>query len=193
MTQATWEKPQAATTTARAATTSPAQSGGRWKFMLGGLLIIASIGFLVLSSTSATAQSFTTIEQILGDPAAFTDRNVRISGAVIGDTIRYDRENLDIAFTIAHIPAQFDNLAEALFIAANDSSSASLPVFVPNQVMPDLLRHEAQAILTGTLGDDGVFYATELLLKCPSRFEDGGSRNNLTEDHPGAQLFSGID
>ncbi|TVR19844.1 MAG: cytochrome c maturation protein CcmE [Anaerolineaceae bacterium] len=190
MTQATWEKPQAKAG-GQVAANAPTQTGGRWKFMLGGLLIIASIGFLVLTSTSATAQSFTTIEQILDDPAAFTDRTVRISGAVIGDTIRYDRENLDIAFTIAHIPAQFDNLAEALFIAANDSSSASVPVFVSNTVMPDLLRHEAQAILTGTLGEDGVFYATELLLKCPSRFEDGGSRNNLAEDHPGAQLFSG--
>jgi cytochrome c-type biogenesis protein CcmE len=38
--------------------------------------------------------------------------------------------------------------------------------------MPDLLRHEAQAIVTGRLGEDGVFNADELLLKCPTRYED---------------------
>jgi cytochrome c-type biogenesis protein CcmE len=38
--------------------------------------------------------------------------------------------------------------------------------------MPDLLRHEAQAIVTGRVGDDGVFYAEELLLKCPTRYEE---------------------
>jgi len=27
--------------------------------------------------------------------------------------------------------------------------------------------------MTGALGEDGVFYAEELLLKCPSRYEDG--------------------
>ncbi|NJL57955.1 cytochrome c maturation protein CcmE [bacterium] len=50
--------------------------------------------------------------------------------------------------------------------------------------MPDLLQHEAQAILTGTLGDDGVFYATELLLKCPAASRVR-ARPPSVEDHPG--------
>jgi len=35
-----------------------------------------------------------------------------------------------------------------------------------------LLRNEAQAIMTGRVGEDGVFYATELLLKCPTKYEE---------------------
>ena len=38
--------------------------------------------------------------------------------------------------------------------------------------MPDLLRDEAQAIMTGHLGEDGIFYADELLLKCPTKYEE---------------------
>ena len=30
---------------------------------------------------------------------------------------------------------------------------------------------EAQAVMTGHLGADGVFYASELLLKCPTKYE----------------------
>jgi cytochrome c-type biogenesis protein CcmE len=37
---------------------------------------------------------------------------------------------------------------------------------------PDLLRNEAQAIMTGRMAEDGVFYAEELLLKCPTRYEE---------------------
>jgi cytochrome c-type biogenesis protein CcmE len=37
---------------------------------------------------------------------------------------------------------------------------------------PDLLRDEAQAIMTGRIGEDGVFYADELLLKCPTKYEE---------------------
>ncbi len=37
---------------------------------------------------------------------------------------------------------------------------------------PDLLRDEAQAIMTGRLGQDGIFYADELLLKCPTKYEE---------------------
>ena len=38
--------------------------------------------------------------------------------------------------------------------------------------MPDLLRNEAQAIMEGHLGTDGIFYADELLLKCPTKYEE---------------------
>jgi cytochrome c-type biogenesis protein CcmE len=36
---------------------------------------------------------------------------------------------------------------------------------------PDLLKDEAQAILTGKVGADGIFYASELLLKCPTKYQ----------------------
>ncbi len=41
-----------------------------------------------------------------------------------------------------------------------------------NGVKPDLLQNEAQAIVTGKLGQDGNFYATDLLLKCPSKYQE---------------------
>jgi cytochrome c-type biogenesis protein CcmE len=37
---------------------------------------------------------------------------------------------------------------------------------------PDLLRDEAQAIMTGHIGSDNIFYADELLLKCPTKYEE---------------------
>jgi cytochrome c-type biogenesis protein CcmE len=39
-------------------------------------------------------------------------------------------------------------------------------------VKPDLLKNEAQAIMTGKLEADGSFTATELLLKCPTKYEE---------------------
>ena len=62
-------------------------------------------------------------------------------------------------------------LAEALHQAVMDPSRARMNVVYVGP-KPDLLRNEAQAILTGHLGEDGVFYAEELLLKCPTRYEE---------------------
>jgi len=175
-----WEKPQG--TTQRA-------SNERWKFMVGGILILASVGYLLFASTLANIRESLTVETVLSDES-YVGKTVSLTGAVIGDSIRYDSEELTIDFVISHIPEDYDNLAEALFISANDPESAQVRVYIENEVKPDLLQHEAQAILTGTLREDGVFHATELLLKCPSRFEDGGSRDNLEEDHPGMQLVN---
>lgn len=92
-----------------------------------------------------------------------------MSGAVIGDTIVYDKDKLIIEFTVANIPEDTTDLARILHEAVTNPNAKRVKIHVENQVMPDLLKHEAQAILSGKLGADGVFYASELLLKCPSR------------------------
>lgn len=170
-TPATWEKSE---------TAKPAKRNKSWQFLLGGALLLGAVVYLILGNTLAGTQYFTTVETVMADPAAYIGKTIRISGAVVGETIDYNTQELTIAFTIAHIPENTENLGEALFLAANDPNATRLPVFITNQVKPDLLRHEAQAIMTGVLGEDGVFYATELLLKCPSRFEDGANPMNAS-------------
>ena len=149
----------------------------RNKFIVGVLLIIAAVIYLIASSTQASAQYFLTVEELLQRQQEMVDKNVRVSGAVIGDTIQYDPQKLELRFTIAHVPGDFDEveqeggLAAVLHEAVVDPNRPRLPV-VYYGPRPDLLRNEAQAILTGHLGGDGVFYADELLLKCPSHYEE---------------------
>lgn len=165
--QLTWEKPTVEVGQ------SKAKSGGieRFKFLIGGLLILGAVGYLLISSTMSGARFFITVDDITTDPA-YVGETVRLSGAVIGETIEYDSENLTLSFTISHIPTEFEDLALALHESTSDPTMARVSVFMEDEVKPDLLQHEAQAIMTGTLGPDGVFYADELLLKCPSRFEE---------------------
>jgi len=58
----------------------------RAKFIIGGLLIIAAILYLIISSTRASAQYFLTIEEVKNEGAQVVGRQLRISGAVIGET-----------------------------------------------------------------------------------------------------------
>jgi cytochrome c-type biogenesis protein CcmE len=154
------------------------QRGNRVKFILGGLLILAAVIYLIASSTQASAQYFVTVEELMANQEVNLKRDLRVSGAVIGESIEYDPETLHLQFTVAHVPG--DNkeieaeggLAVALFNAVNDPNRARMVVVVKNQPMPDLLRNEAQAIMTGQLGEDGIFYAKELLLKCPTKYEE---------------------
>ena len=151
-------------------------SGGRTKFIIGGLLIVAAIVYLIYSSTTASAQYFLTVDEIAAKAADVYDRDLRVSGAVIGDTIEYDPQTLTLKFTVAHIPG--DNaeieaaggLATVLHEAVVTPSTEMQVVY--NGPMPDLLQNEAQAIMTGRLGEDGNFYADELLLKCPTKYEE---------------------
>jgi len=150
---------------------------GRTRFIIGGVLIAAAVVYLIASATKASAQYFLTVNELLARQGELVGKNVRISGAVIGDSIQYDPQKLELRFTVAHVPG--DNkevereggLAKVLHDAVNDPNRAHLDV-VYNGPRPDMLKDEAQAIMTGHLGEDGIFYADELLLKCPSHYED---------------------
>ena len=156
---------------------SQAGSGGRLKFIIGGGLIFVAIVYLIISSTRASAQYFMTVEELQQKASQVTGRDLRVSGAVIGDSTQYDPQTLTLKFVIAHVPG--DNkeieaaggLAEVLHAAVSDPSRANLQV-VYTGPKPDLLRNEAQAIMTGKIGTDGAFHAEELLLKCPTKYEE---------------------
>ncbi len=154
----------------------PARSG-RAKFIIGGLLILGAVIYLIVSSTQASAQYFLTIGEMQRKGADVANRELRVSGAVLGDSIQYDSKTLTLTFTVADIPG--DNkvieaqggLATVLHNAVLDTGRPRMQV-VYKGVKPDLLKNEAQAIMTGKLGADGKFYANELLLKCPTKYEE---------------------
>lgn len=149
----------------------------RTKFMMGGLLILAAVVYLIASSTQASKEYFMTVDEVKAEGASVVGKSLRLSGAVIGDTIQYDAQTLTLKFEIAHVPG--DNadiesqggLAQVLYQAVNDPTRQRVKVIYEG-VMPDLLRNEAQAIMTGKMGADGVFHADELLLKCPTKYEE---------------------
>jgi len=152
-------------------------SSPRVKFILGGLLILAAVVYLIASSTQASAQYFLTVDELHTKGASVVNKNIRVSGAVMGDTIKYDASTLTLSFDVAHVPGDNSEiekeggLAVVLHQAVIDPNREKLKVVYVG-VKPDLMRNEAQAIMTGHLGDDGVFYADELLLKCPTKYEE---------------------
>lgn len=147
------------------------------KFLIGGGMILAAVAFLIFTSTVSSQERFMTVDEMLAETPEIVGDSLRITGAVIGDTIQYDPDTLTLTFEIAHAPADFQEieeqggLAKVLYDAVNDSTRARVKVIYIG-VKPDLLRTEAQAIMTGKLDENGVFHADELLLKCPTRYEE---------------------
>ncbi len=141
------------------------------------LLIVAAIAYLIISSTQASAQYFLTVDEVTSRGHELDGKSIRLSGVVLGDTIQYDPQTLELTFTIAHITGdnkeieKAGGLAAVLHTAAGDSSRQTIKV-IYNGPKPDLLKNEAQAILSGSVNADGSFTAIEVLLKCPTKYEE---------------------
>ncbi len=167
MAEASWEKPAVKVT-----------APNRLKFAIAGVLMLGAIGFLLVTGTANGSRFFLTVNDLL-TRSDLAGKTVKISGAVVGSTIRFDADTKTIHFTIANVSDDMDaiekagGLAAALHQAVIDPTARRVDVIVSNQPMPDLLKDEAQAIVTGQLASDGVFHADELLLKCPSKYSSG--------------------
>ena len=146
------------------------------KLILGIVIIIAAVVYLIVSSTLSQSQYFLTVEELQSNQAEYVGKNVRMSGVVLGDTIAYDPQTLELTFQVAQIPGDhrvIEQMGGMSVVLAQAAQDPTLPKMTIHYVgpRPDLLKDEAQAIITGSLDENGVFQASELLLKCPSKYQ----------------------
>ena len=120
------------------------------KFAIAGAIIIIAMVWFVITSMEASTAFYLTVAELKSRGPS--DRLVRVSGIVIGDSIEWDAQHMNLRFEIA-------------------DESGNLPV-VYHGPRPDMFRDEAEAVAEGRYTKDGIFEATSLLLKCPSKYEE---------------------
>lgn len=135
-----------------------------WKFALVAVVLITAVAFVLYNAlNSGGTQLYLTVNEFYAQQATLADRDLRVSGWVIGDTVKYTQIDAQTSMLEFDIVDDLENPGERLRIVAM------------NEPKPDLLQHEAQAMVEGKMGPDGAFHANPggLLLKCPTRYEDG--------------------
>jgi cytochrome c-type biogenesis protein CcmE len=76
----------------------------RTKFIIGGLLVLVAVIYLIISSTQANAEYFKTVDELRAEGQSAVGKSIRLSGAVVGETIQYDANTLTLTFEVAHVP-----------------------------------------------------------------------------------------
>jgi len=147
------------------------------KYVAVGLLALAAVAVLILSSTASSARYYMTIDELRALGSQANTRSVTVSGAVLGDTIAYDASVPEVRFTIAQVPGDPNEVKAAGGLTAVLDAAVADPTLprleiVYRDVKPDALDHRTQAIVRGRLGPDGVFVADEVLLRCPTRYQE---------------------
>jgi cytochrome c-type biogenesis protein CcmE len=136
-------------------------SKGRMKFIVGGALMAVAIIFLVFNAVRGSTQLYVTVDEYYQQQSNFVGRDLRVSGWVIGETIKYTQIDATTSRLEFEIVDDLSNPAQRLLIVAM------------NEPIPDLLQHEAQALVEGS-AEGSVFNANPggLFLKCPTRYEE---------------------
>ncbi len=121
------------------------------KLLLGAFVILAAIGAYVFTSTNATQQYFLTLSELKAKGDLATRESVRVGGDLQPNSTHINSKAVSAQFTIT------------------DGTNV-LPV-VYNGVLPDTFEKSTQVIAEGKVGSDGVFHASLVLAKCPSKYD----------------------
>ena len=134
--------------TSGASTKRPASR--RLKFLIGGAIIALVVGYLIFTAARGSAAFYLTVQELTDQgPSA---RTVRVAGFVVGESIVWEPRDQRLAFDMT-----------------DDSGSLSV---VYSGARPDMFRDEAEVVVEGKMGSDGIFEARTMLLKCPSKYEE---------------------
>jgi len=126
----------------------------RTKFLIGAFLIVASVGYLMVSGVKDAGVYFLTPAELATRIAADTSLHnvgVRMGARVVSGTIRRDVATQTVYFDVS-------------------DGSHTYPV-VYRGLPPETFDGDVDVVVEGRLDREGVFHATSLLAKCGSRYE----------------------
>lgn len=125
------------------------------KFIAAGLVIVAAMAFLAISSFQSNSMYYLTVPELKAqaqaDGAAFYDKMVRVSGPLHKESIDWNAKTLTLKFHI------------------NEGNEMFPVVFVGP--IPDTMENGETVVVEGKYTPTGVFNASNILVKCPSKYE----------------------
>ncbi|MBI4446240.1 MAG: cytochrome c maturation protein CcmE [Acidobacteria bacterium] len=131
------------------------------KFIVSGALIMGAVCYLMFSGINDSMVYYYGVSELMAQSRQLSEKGVRVSGYVSPGSIRRD-----------------ESQSKVEFVVFEKKSEQTLPV-VYQGIIPDTFKDNAEVVVEGTYhSGDGLFRATTLLAKCPSKYEAQG------EEHP---------
>jgi cytochrome c-type biogenesis protein CcmE len=121
--------------------------------LVGGAVFSGVVAFLLFNTFQSNAVYYYSLSELTAQQEVLTGRILRVNAVPDKASIRNDPKTLRLEF----------NLVEGELV---------LPV-VYYGVVPDSMGMADSVVAEGKLDADGVFQAQTLLVKCPSKYEEG--------------------
>jgi cytochrome c-type biogenesis protein CcmE len=126
----------------------------RTRVLIGGALVVGTVGYLMASGIKDTGVYFLTpselASRVTADPS-FHNVGVKMGARVVHGSIQRDVASQTISFQVT-------------------DGTQRYPV-VYRGLAPDTFTDDVDVVVEGRLMPDGTFHATSLLAKCGSKYE----------------------
>jgi cytochrome c-type biogenesis protein CcmE len=135
----------------------------RNKFLIGGVLVLGTAGYLMASSVEETATYYLTPTELAGKLTSnprFRNTGVKVGARVVSGTIVREPGGRELTFKMTDGAHTYDVHYRG--------------------IAPDTFTDGVDVVVEGRLDANGTFQATTLLAKCASRYENAPDKYQQT-------------
>ena len=120
------------------------------RYIIGGCIILAAVAYLLYLSFSDAVNYYVTVSEFFDRENELADTNIRIAG-IITAPISWKSEELDLEFNIAE--------------------GGDIMPIIYNGAKPSGFKEGSSILVEGRYETGGIFRASQLIIKCPSKYE----------------------
>jgi cytochrome c-type biogenesis protein CcmE len=138
----------------------------RTKFLCGGIVVLGSAGYLMVTSIKATGVYYLTPNELAAKVSAdptFYGTGVKVGGRVVPGSIVRAPGGRETSFEMT------------------DTTGLHTYHVVYHGITPDTFTDSVDVVVEGQLGRNQTFRATTLLAKCASRYENAPSKKDARQ------------
>ncbi|HWX55951.1 MAG TPA: cytochrome c maturation protein CcmE [Verrucomicrobiae bacterium] len=133
-----------------------AQSNNKFvKFGLATAVVVVALVYLAWTGVQESKSYYMTIKELRADNTVYS-KHLRVGGNVVPGSIHSSGPNAD--FVIVEVDPK-TNERQELRVS-----------YRGKEPPPDTFKDNAQALVLGEFGNDGVFHAHEIQAKCASKY-----------------------
>ena len=121
------------------------------RLLIGGCIILIAVGYLLYLSFGSSVSYYVTVSEFFDRGNELLDTSVRVAGNVANTSIEWNTDDLELSFTLTE-------------------GGKNLPV-VYNGAKPSGFKAGSTILVEGKYDARGVFRASQIILKCPSKYE----------------------
>jgi cytochrome c-type biogenesis protein CcmE len=138
------------------------------RFAIGAGLIVAAIGYLIVTAVRNTAEYYLTVNEVKARQGELAGQMLRVAGRVAPGSIAWNPITLTLSFGLAEPPPADQPGVKA--VAATLTGPSVFHVICRGQPKPDMFAANRDVIVEGALAGDGSLEARQVLTSCPSKY-----------------------
>ncbi len=120
------------------------------KLTIGVAIIIVVVAYLFWSGMKDSSEYFQTVSEFFNQPEELIGKGTRVNGELVPGSMNFDAQNIILTFKLT-------------------DGEKELSVRY-NGVAPDAFSEAVSIVVEGKY-EDGLFNATNIMTKCPSKYE----------------------